>query len=210
MYPALSVLFDESSGPLTGRQRECLEALQRSVERLEALIAATADSGWFEVCGAPCAPVAVALGEVVREVVALRESSGAPGPRVDVRSGPGLSPAYADREDVRQLLGDLIDNACRYTSAEGTITVHLAAGDEAGTVAVTVADDGCGVPARELPRVLEFGFRGAAAVEARQPGLGVGLWVAERLVARNGGRLALTSEPGAGTKATVVLPAVEE
>lgn len=209
MYPALSVLLDESSGPLTARQREYLETLQRSVERLEALIAATADSGWFEACEAPCAPEAVALGEVVREIVALREASGAPGPRIDVRSGPGVRPAHADCEDVRQVLGDLIDNACRYTPAEGAVTVRPAAGDVTGTVAVTVADTGCGVPAEELPHLLEFGFRGAAAVEARQPGLGVGLWVAERLVERNGGRLTLSSEPGAGTTVTVVLPAAE-
>jgi two-component system sensor histidine kinase BaeS len=155
-------------------------------------------------------PETVALGEVVREIVALRQASGAPGPRIDVRSGPGVSPAYADREDVRQILGDLIDNASRYTPAEGAVTVRPGAGDDAGTVAVTVADTGCGVPADELPRVLEFGYRGTAAVEAREPGLGVGLWVAERLLARNRGRLSLSSEPGAGTTVKVVLPAALE
>ena len=74
-------------------------------------------------------------------------------------------------------------------------------------MAVEVADTGPGMPPEELARAFEFGFRGELARQLRAPGLGAGLWICRELAARNGGSLTLTSEPGAGVRATLVLPA---
>ena len=76
-------------------------------------------------------------------------------------------------------------------------------------MAVEVADTGPGMPPEELARAFEFGFRGELARQLRAPGLGAGLWICRELAARNGGSLTLTSEPGAGVCATLVLPAAD-
>jgi signal transduction histidine kinase len=66
------------------------------------------------------------------------------------------------------------------------------------------------MPAEELARAFEFGFRGELATQVRAPGLGAGLWICRELAARNGGRVTLASAPGAGLRATLSLPACDD
>ncbi len=120
---------------------------------------------------------------------------------------PPTPRAWADRDDVRQIITSLVRNAATYTPATGDITIRVRAGDHAGAVAVEVVDTGPGMPPEELARAFEFGFRGKLATQLRAPGLGAGLWICRELAARNGGSLTLASEPGAGVRATLVLPA---
>ncbi len=208
MYPLLSLLLDGGAGELSVQQRDYLQILERNVIRLEGLISGAADSGWSECSAAPSAPTEVSLSDVVDQVLTMRRIGAQEGARIDVRTGPGrLRPVWADGDDVRQIVADLIANAVAYTPPAGAVMVRLGAGHEADAVAITVEDTGPGVPADELPRVFEFGFRGELARRLAVPGLGAGLWVCRELVRRNGGEITLASVPGAGTTATFVLPA---
>jgi signal transduction histidine kinase len=208
MYPLLSLLLEGGAGELSARQREYLEIMERHVERLEAMIASVADSGWFECATAPAEPAEVSLGDLAETILAVRRFGREPGPRIAVCIGPRPVPrAFADHDQVYQVLADLIDNATHFTPESGWIEVRLAAGEAPGTVTLAVADSGCGVPQDEIERVFELGFRGAAAVEGGVPGMGLGLWICHELVERNGGSIALAGGPGGGTTVTVVLPA---
>ena len=208
MYPLLSLLLDGDAGELTAEQRGHLEVLDRNVTRLEALIAGVADSGWADCSAAPALPAEVVLGDVVEEVITLRRVDGQSGASIllDAGSQPTLR-AWADRDDVRQIVAGLIRNAATYTPAAGGIAVRIAHGDRPGTVVLEVSDTGPGMPPEELPRAFEFGFRGELALQLRTPGLGAGLWICRQLAGRNGGRVELASEPGAGVTATLTLPA---
>jgi signal transduction histidine kinase len=211
IYPLLTLLGDEGAGELSPQQCELLEVLERTVVRLEALITGVADSGWADCSPAPAVPGGVALGDVAEEVVALRVLDDQGGPRVVVESGPPPTPrAWADRDDVRQIVADLVRNAVAYTSGDGVVAVRIAAGADPGTVALEVADTGPGMPPEELARAFDFGFRGELPRSLKAPGLGAGLWVCRELAARNGGSLSLESEPGAGTRATLTLPVAED
>ena len=211
MYPLLSLLLDGGAGELTAEQRGHLEVLDRNVTRLEALITGLADSGWADCSAAPALPAAVVLGDVVEEVVALRRVVGQSAAAIvlDPGSRPALR-AWADRDDLRQVLTDLIRNAAAYTPAAGSIAVRIAVGGAPGTVVVQVSDTGPGMPPEELPRAFDFGFRGGLALRLGVPGLGAGLWICRQLAGRNGGRVELASEPGAGVTATLTLPAAGE
>ena len=206
MYPLLSLLRDDDA--LTPRQRDHLEVLDRNVTRLEALITSAAESGWTDCSAAPPVPVVVALGDVAEQTVAMRRRGEAAGPRVDVSAGPRPGArAWADEDDVRQIVADLVANAAAYTPPTGAVTVRVAPGAAPATVELVVADDGPGVPPEELSRVFDFGFRGQRARDLGVPGLGAGLWVCRELARRNGGAIRLESPPGAGVTVTVVLPA---
>ncbi len=208
IYPLLSMLLDDGAGELGPQQREFLEVLERNVVRLEALITGVADSGWADCSQAPAAPGEVALGDVAEEIVTLRRLDDRGGPPVVVDAGRSPTPrALADRDDVRQIVADLVRNAVTYAPVDGSVTVRVAAGGEPGTVTLEVADTGPGMPPEELARAFEFGFRGELARSRRVPGLGAGLWVCRELAARNGGILSLAGEPGGGLRATLTLPA---
>jgi signal transduction histidine kinase len=208
IYPLLSLLLDESACPLTSQQREYLAVLERNIERMAALVAGVADSGWTECSAAPVAPDEIAPADLAEDVVALGRAGEQKGPRVVVESdGPPAPHAWADRDDVRQIATNLVRNATTYAPDTATVTVRVTADVAAGTVALEVADAGPGMPPEELDRVFEFGFRGARAGQLKVPGLGIGLWVCRRLAERNGGSLQITSEPGAGLRARLTLPA---
>ena len=206
IYPLVSLLRD-GADELKAEHREFLEVLERNVIRLEALIAGVADSGWPDCSAAEASPGEVALGDVAEEVVAVRVLDDRDGPQVIVDAGPQPSPrAWADREDVRQIVADLVRNAAAYTPSDGRVSIHIADADS-GAVTLEVADEGPGMPPEELARAFEFGFRGELARSRRVPGLGAGLWVCRELAARNGGTITLAGGPGAGLRATLTLPA---
>jgi len=208
MYPALSMLLDGSAGELTPKQREYLVILERTAERLERLIAGATESGWLDCAGTATEPAAVPLGEVLEEILAVRRPGGRHGPRIEVERAPGpRAVAWADREQVRQIVTNLLGNAAQYAAAGSSVQVTLGASADQPTVSLSVEDEGCGIPAAELAHAFDFGFRGAAAREAALPGLGIGLWVCRELAGRCGGSIAMRSDVGAGTTVTVTLPA---
>jgi signal transduction histidine kinase len=209
MYPLLSLLLGESAGELTPKQREYLETLERNVERLERLLVSAMESGWMECSAAPAEPSAVSLHEVAEEAIALALRDGPAGRQIHV-SGAAPS-ALADREDVRLIVGALLRNAATHGCAAERVEIILGAGPggPGGTARLTVSDDGPGMPADELEHAGEFGFRGAAVVEVRTPGVGIGLWVCRRLAERNGGSLHAGPAVAGGLAVTITLPAAE-
>jgi signal transduction histidine kinase len=209
IYPLLSLLLDGGAGELTAQQREYVEVLDRNVTRLEALITGVAASGWADCSAAPWEATVVALARLAEEVVALRDAEGAQGPPVQVEAVAPAAQAFADRDDVRQILGCLVRNAVAY-APDGPVTIRVREGDEPATAALEVEDAGAGIAPEELERVFEFGFRGELAGSLKVPGLGAGLWVCRELARRNGGDVRLRSKPGAGVTATLTLPAAPE
>ena len=151
MYPALSMLLDGSAGELTPKQREYLEILERNAERLERYITGATESGWLDCAGAAVEPAAVPLGEVLEEVLAVRRLGGQQGPRIEIGHAPGpRAIAWADREQVRQIVSNLLANAAQYSDSGGVIRIEVSAAGDSSTVSFAVQDQGRGVPADEL------------------------------------------------------------
>src|SRR5579883_742087 len=114
-----------------------------------------------------------------------------------------------DATRLRQLVSELVENATRYTPAGGRITLALRVeGDQACLV---VADTGVGIEPEDLPRIFERFYRGrAAAAAGGRPthGTGLGLAIARWIVEGHGGRIAVESTPGRGSRFQVFLPLV--
>ncbi len=183
--------------------------MERSVERLERLLVSAMESGWMDCSAAPAEPSAVSLHQVAEEAItlALRYGSG----DQEIRVSGEAPPALADREDVRLIVSALLRNAATHGRAGGSVEIELAAGiggvgTDGGTTTLTVSDDGPGMPEGELERAGEFGYRGAAPLAARTPGLGIGLWVCCRLAERNGGSFRVGPSALGGLAATITLP----
>lgn len=111
-----------------------------------------------------------------------------------------LSPVYGDRDRLRQVFVNIIDNALKYTESGGSITVSSR--EEDGFVQVTVSDTGCGIPPEHLPNVKKKFYKANQLVR----GSGIGLAVADEIAAIHGGSLRIESQVGVGTVVTVSLP----
>jgi signal transduction histidine kinase len=108
-----------------------------------------------------------------------------------------------DRERLRQVFANLIDNATKYSNAGEIVDVDAEA--VSGRVVVTVKDTGPGIP-REDQRVIFEKF-GRARSGATRPGTGLGLFIARSIVEAHGGTLDVRSVPGQGATFSVSLPA---
>jgi len=107
-----------------------------------------------------------------------------------------------DPERLRQVLGNLIENAVKYSPAGKAVEVRIAAGT--GTVHVSVSDRGPGIDATDQGLIFEkFGRVGG---EGQKPGTGLGLFIARSIAEAHGGALTVSSTPGRGATFTMTLP----
>ncbi|UXA21036.1 HAMP domain-containing histidine kinase [Mycobacterium sp. SMC-4] len=117
----------------------------------------------------------------------------------------GAPRLWGDWQRLAQVLGNLLDNALRHTSAGGHVTVSAAASGD--YVLFTVADDGEGVAAVHLPHLFERFYRADAARQRSRGGAGIGLAIAKALVEAHGGRISVRSGGlDAGTTFSVAVP----
>ncbi|NQW49135.1 MAG: ATP-binding protein, partial [Planctomycetes bacterium] len=113
-----------------------------------------------------------------------------------------------DAAQLRQVFGNLLDNALRFTPAGGRVTVSIDADDAGHGLLVKVADTGCGIDAEHLGRVFDRFYKTDAA-RTRGPlarGGGLGLAICRSIVERHGGSIAIASTAGTGTTFTIRLP----
>jgi two-component system, OmpR family, phosphate regulon sensor histidine kinase PhoR len=136
--------------------------------------------------------------------------------RLRVRRDAQLPQVVADRDQLFQLISNLIDNAIKYGGEGGKVEITcehvasapIAAGPIAGrpAVRIVVADHGPGIAREHLPRLTERFFRVDTARSRQLGGTGLGLAIVKHILRRHRGHLALESELGRGTTATAYLP----
>jgi len=108
---------------------------------------------------------------------------------------------------LAQLVGNLLDNACKYSRPGTPIVVSTEHAD--GWVALSVKDSGRGIAGEDLPRVFEPFFRSSPSPDERVPGVGLGLSVVRRIAEAFGGTVAVESEPGRGSRFVARFPRAE-
>jgi nitrogen-specific signal transduction histidine kinase len=110
-----------------------------------------------------------------------------------------------DFERLTQIVVNLLDNAARYTEADGEVV--LSASKEKDSVAIHVKDNGVGIPAEALPNIFDLFTRAGRSADRPQGGLGIGLTLVRELVELHGGSIEATSEGAKqGSEFTVRLP----
>jgi signal transduction histidine kinase len=108
-----------------------------------------------------------------------------------------------DRARLRQVLGNLIDNAVKYSPEGGKVRVSAASAN--GAVRIAVRDEGPGIPGDQQSRIFEK-FGRVDVPGASKPGTGLGLFIARSIAEAHGGSLDLSSEPEQGATFTLTLP----
>jgi signal transduction histidine kinase len=111
---------------------------------------------------------------------------------------------YGDPDRVEELLGILVDNACKYTLDGGRVSVKTRARRTRVTVQVT--DTGIGIPEEDLPDIFERFYRSDVSRSSETGGFGLGLAIAKHIVDMSGGEITVKSVVGYGTTFEVTLP----
>lgn len=117
----------------------------------------------------------------------------------------GLPLVFIDRDRIRQVLHNLIDNALRYTPAGGTIKIG-ASYTTPGWVTVSVADSGGGIAPEELPYVFDHFYKADRSRHRGHGGAGIGLAMVKQLVELHGGKVWVESQKGKGSTFFFTLP----
>ncbi|WP_405981513.1 ATP-binding protein [Streptomyces sp. NBC_00158] len=179
------------------QKRLMLETVDADANRVTRLIAelldiSRIDSGRLEVRRQPV-DLAAAVG---RHVQALTANGQAP-ERFLVRVSSPLPDCWADPDKIDQILGNLLENAVRH--GDGTVTIDVAP-HEKGT-AVTVTDEGPGIPEESMARVFTRFWRGS-----KRGGTGLGLYIVKGIVEAHGGTITVGRGPGGGAEFRFILP----
>ncbi len=115
-----------------------------------------------------------------------------------------VSPVLGDRNRLRQVFINIIDNALKYTNEQGTVLIKVT--EEDGKISIVVTDNGDGISETDLPRVKDKFYK---ANQTRR-GSGIGLAIADEIVKLHSGVLEIASEEGIGTVVTISIPVIQE
>lgn len=193
--------------PLDGRQRGHVEAIRRAGEHLLRLVNDALDMARIEAGKLELAPAPFALRPLLDEVAGLMAPlAGRKGLGFAVRPAADLPTALlGDRTRVQQILLNLVGNAVKFTEV-GHVALEVAALQPQG-VRFVVVDTGPGLGEAQRERLFRrFEQADGARTAARYGGSGLGLAISQELAAAMGGRIAVESTPGQGTRFVVELP----
>jgi signal transduction histidine kinase len=187
-------------------RRASYGAIVRDTNRLRRLVEDLLDFRRLQ-SGSPTLRLAqLDLLQLVDSVVEeLSAAMGGSDYRIEVSSAaPSPLHVVADRDALARAVWNLLDNAIKYSPDCRIVRVEITR--EPGRVAVSVCDQGIGIPAQEQRRIFDRFVRGAEPTARRIKGTGIGLSLVRHIVAAHGGEISLVSAPGHGSRFTIHLP----
>ncbi|MBT7666592.1 MAG: sensor histidine kinase, partial [Rhodospirillaceae bacterium] len=197
----LAVLGNEAAeveGELAAHVRRQVVEMRRQVDRHLSRARTAAAAG---VLGARCevAPVVAELARVLSRLHQAHGDGGDGGVQITVDGATDLAFA-GEREDLQEMLGNLMDNACQW--ARGLVRVNISS--QAGTLVIAVDDDGPGLPPERRAEMLARGGR----LDESKPGSGLGLAIVADMAGLYQGKLDLAASDLGGLSARLTLPLV--
>ncbi|MCB8986116.1 MAG: HAMP domain-containing protein [Ardenticatenaceae bacterium] len=197
----LEAMEDGTLSPTSARWRmmqQEVDTLKRLVEDLRTL--SLADAGNLALHKEWLAP-----HELLSQVqAAYAQQAAAQNVQLVVDAPPDLPPIQLDPARMRQVLGNLVSNALRYTPENGRITLAARSASQDYTLQLTVADTGAGIPPEDLPHIFDRFYRGDKSRQEGEGESGLGLAIVKSLVAAHGGVVSVASAAG-GTTFTILL-----
>ncbi len=200
------------------QKRVMLETVNADADRVTRLITELLDVSRIEAGRIEIHRQPVDLPQRAEKIVAGRVAAGDPPERFRVEVPAELPETWLDADKVDQILGNLVENAVRHGAGTVTIVVqpadtlgprtvsraggHGPAGAPATAVAVSVRDEGDGVPPELVPRIFRQFWRAK-----RRGGAGLGLYIVKGLVEAHGGSIIVQRAPGGGAEFRFTMPA---
>ena len=187
---------------------EQLDMIIRNATKLKTIVENLSDVDNVQTGAARVRNQTVSLKKIIDDVMVTFQDE-ARSRNIILAAEDGQSPFYIDADGIKLsiALSNLVKNALQFTESGGHVTISMQ--QDTGYYKVSVADDGIGIPARDLPRVFERFFQVETHLTRRYGGMGLGLAVAKSMIELHGGRIWAESEEGRGSTFTFLLPAAQ-
>lgn len=121
-----------------------------------------------------------------------------------VKKPKNLPEVYMDKNKMEIVVANILDNAIKYTPEFGEIKMNISV--LRNEIALTVKDNGVGIPKEEQKRIFSKFFRGSNVMRMQTEGTGLGLFIMKNIVEKHNGKIKINSEEGKGTEVKIILP----
>ena len=204
----LDLLAGSNLGPLSEAQADAVRIMQAAEERLESLIEdliqfSLVARDQFTVSLSPVDIPAIIRENVSRVQVKLEGA----GLSFELNLSGDLPPVRCDGEKISWVIGQLLDNACKFTPRGGK--VKLEAYQSNNFVKISVTDTGIGIPTQRLEEIYEPFHQLDGSITRRYNGTGLGLSLSKRILAAHGTHIVVLSKEGQGSRFEFSLPLAE-
>jgi len=203
--PVRSAL-DEGGKRFSDATRDQLEVALRNAERAAGLVGRVKELARLETGGLELEPRTGDLVTFARKTArSFEPMAERKGLTLRFRADEEKLPCQFDPDKLQSVLGNLVENALKFTPKDGKVLVRVGRTDEE-TAFLRVSDTGPGIPEDEIPRLFDRFHRGKGARAGRAEGTGLGLALVKELIELHGGTIEVDSELGMGSTFTACLP----
>jgi signal transduction histidine kinase len=198
-------MLEELYGSLNENQKEYLRIINSSAEDVLTFFNDLLNFSVLEQGKLVLKKNWISIGHLLNEMV-LQSEAYLKTARIAVTLdiAPNLPEVYADEQRLRQAVGNVYDNALKFTAESGF--VHIAAEVENEKLRIQISDNGVGIEPAELDLVFKEFYQAEDAYQKFHSGIGLGLPIAMNLIHLHDGSIDIISRPGAGTTVTILLP----
>jgi two-component system, NtrC family, sensor histidine kinase GlrK len=209
-----TLLWEETSGPLTTSQREIVDVVRSHSDRLYRFLSSALDLSKMEAGMMEYVRVPSDLSALLdRSVQTIQLTARRKGIRLEILCPTALPLLLLDEGRMQQVLDNLLNNAMKFTPEGGLVRLAASLQENAGErrgdqwVEVRVSDTGAGIPSEEIERIFNKFYQSSHHQNRPERGTGLGLAIARHIVAAHGGRLWVESQLGKGSTFILLLPA---
>ena len=208
IHQYVTLLLDGIAGAMAPEQADHLKTVLKSVNQLHAMIRDLLEATRVEGGKMRIEPRCVALGGLVQQTVAmLRPTADQKRVGLEIGLDQRLPLVHADPDRVLEVLINLVDNAIKFTPAEGSVVVKACMVEaDPGFVYISVSDTGRGISPEAKNLIFDRLYQDADSVDNNRSGLGLGLFICREIVRLHDGRIWVSSELGQGSTFSFTLP----
>ena len=201
----LELLLEEEAGEVSRKQKEFLEIISQSSERLHRVIIDLLTFSKIESDKLNLKKEPNYLNEVLKKsITSIKPEMDRKQIRLKTNIEDNLPLVKIDSDRIDQVILNLLSNAIKFTEKQGTIQVEVK--KEGNKIIASVADSGIGISNEDQSKLFTRFFRSAAAVTRRTPGTGLGLAICKGIIEQHKGKMWVESEVGVGSVFSFHLP----
>lgn len=195
----LDLMATKKMGPLTEKQEKALQVSLKNTSHLNNLISSILNFARMEAGKLKFDMVNQKLQPNINDIVdSLKPLADGRNIGFVVSMDPGLPAVVMDPDLIHRVLSNLIENSIKFSQPGSSISIRVFQSD-AGRIQVEISDQGCGIPADKIDKIKAPFFQADKSDTRPTGGLGLGLAIAEKILAGHGTSLTIKSEEGKGT-----------